>query len=297
MKLKPIFDTNVFGDLQRGLIADSDWKFLLRHSPGNGWPLSQVTALELLAAVHLAPNDFTSVRRRIEIAYHLSSGKVLEDPRILICKDVLRIPFPADQLAPAASTVSRYMDGVRRALTLNQLLNNGVSVKGMRFQIKSTSVLGDLMAGPKKQWMTTLENTATEKAPGWRDVLEKTGRRLPAELRQQLEPMSAWDAQRASFINSLLNWLHADVNAITTAELSERLDAVIEFTIFVVREFLLRNYNPKKHDGDVFDQFQLQYLAMDRFVIVSRDSDLSNRTQQSSQADRIMSFDQFLRTL
>ncbi|HEY1262216.1 MAG TPA: hypothetical protein VGF06_01765, partial [Terriglobales bacterium] len=121
--------------------------------------------------------------------------------------------------------------------------------------------------------------------------------RLPSELRQQLKSMSAWETQRPSFINSLLNWLHAGSNPQVAAELSKRLDAVIEFTIFVVRAFLLGDYNPEKHDSDVFDQFQLQYLAMDRFVIVSRDSDLSIRTQQSSQAARIMSFDQFLTTL
>jgi len=76
-----------------------------------------------------------------------------------------------------------------------------------------------------------------------------------------------------------------------------RLDAVLDFTIFVAREFLLRNHLLKKHQSDVFDQFQLQYLAMDRFVIVSADPDLSTRTRQSSQADRIMSFEQFLKTL
>jgi hypothetical protein len=71
----------------------------------------------------------------------------------------------------------------------------------------------------------------------------------------------------------------------------------MEFTIFVVREFLLRDYSLEKHQSDVFDQFQLQYLAMDRFVIVSGDPDLSTRTRQSSRAARIMSFDQFLGTL
>jgi len=65
----------------------------------------------------------------------------------------------------------------------------------------------------------------------------------------------------------------------------------------VAREFLLTNYSLEKHQSDVFDQFQLQYLAMDRFIIVSGDSELSARTKLSPQAARIMSFDQFLRTL
>src|ERR1700688_201748 len=116
-------------------------------------------------------------------------------------------------------------------------------------------------------------------------------------MRKELEPMSAWQAQRATFTKALLDWLHAKVDANVVNEMCIRLDAVLEFTMFVTREFLLRNYSPEKHDSDVFDQFQLQYLAMDDFVIVSGDSDLSRRTQQSPQASRIMSFDQFVRTL
>ncbi len=104
-------------------------------------------------------------------------------------------------------------------------------------------------------------------------------------------------AQRSNFIETLLGWLHASTDPEVVAELSTRLDAVLEFTTFVSREFLLRNYNPDKHDSDVFDMFQLQYLAMGRFVIVSEDSGLVNRTSQSCQAERIMSFQAFLRML
>ena len=79
--------------------------------------------------------------------------------------------------------------------------------------------------------------------------------------------------------------------------MSGRLDAVLEFTIFICREFLLNNYALEKHQSDVFDQFQLQYLAFQRFVIVTADPDLSKRTQESSQAPRIMTFQQFLGTI
>ena len=66
--------------------------------------------------------------------------------------------------------------------------------------------------------------------------------------------------------------------------MSGRLDAVLEFTIFICREFLLNNYALEKHQSDVFDQFQLQYLAFQQFVIVTADPDLSKRTQESSQS-------------
>lgn len=298
MRPTPIFDTNIFGDVQRGLISLADWGHLLHHRPGRGWPLSQVSALELLVGVHVAkPEDFPNVRQRIELAYKLSSGRVLNDPRFLLCRDVLHIPFPPDQLPPASSVITKYMDVIRRAKTLDQLLRGRVLYRGKFFGMTSTSVLADLMAGPKRDWAAQVEKMAEERYPEWRDLFQKTGRRLPTSLRKELEPISVWRAQRPTFVKALLEWLGATVTPELVAELSTRLDAVLEFTLFVAREFLLGNYSLEKHQSDVFDQFQLQYLAMDRFVIVTADPDLSTRTRKSPQASRIMSFDQFLGTL
>lgn len=298
MRQTPIFDTNVFGDVQRALISQTDWNDLLRYRPSRGWRLSSVTALELLAGLDAAlPQDFLHVQERIALAYHLSNGRILEDPRVLLCKELLHIPFPPGQLAPSSRVISRYMDVIRRAKSLEQLLNTGVPYKGLKPRLITTSVLADVMAGPKKAWMAAVEAIADKNYPAWRELFQQTGRRLPPEMRKELELRSAWQAQRPVFIKALLDWLGASTGPELVAQISTRLDAVLEFTIFVAREFLLRNYSLAKHQSDVFDQFQLQYLAMDRFVIVSGDPDLSTRTRQSPQAARIMSFDQFLLTL
>lgn len=188
------------------------------------------------------------------------------------------------------------MDVVRRANSLEQLLK-GLPYKGRMARLDTTSVLADVMAGPKKDWMAAVERMADETYPAWRDLFQKTGRRLPPEMRREVESRSAWQTQRPVFIKSLLDWLGASSDPEMVTKLSTRFDAVLEFTIFVTREFLLRNYSPEKHQSDVFDQFQLQYLAFERFVIVSRDPDLPFRARQSWQAARIMPFDQFLRTL
>jgi hypothetical protein len=193
--------------------------------------------------------------------------------------------------------ISKYMDVVRRATTMSQLLRRGVSYRGKLARINSTSVLAELMAGPKRQWAAEVKKMADEHYPTWRELFRRTGRRLPSEMRKELEPRSAWQRQRPAFIKALLQWLHAPIDLEVVANISTRLDAVLEFTIFVAREFLLRNYSLEKHQSDVFDQFQLQYLAMDRFIIVTGDPDLSIRTRRSAQAPRIMSFHQFLASL
>jgi hypothetical protein len=59
-------------------------------------------------------------------------------------------------------------------------------------------------------------------------------------------------------------------------------DASLEFANFVLREFLTSNYSVEKHASDVYDQFQLRYLAVDRFIIVTDDSDLTKRTARSA---------------
>jgi hypothetical protein len=297
VRLIPIFDTNIFGDLQRGSISQDAWRRVRQRAPGRGWPLSSVTALELLAAVDAAPAaSFLDVKQRISAAYSMCSGRILEDPRMLLCKEILRIPFPTDQAAPAGNVIARQMDVVRRSNSLEQLLK-GIPYKGRHIKMNATDAITQVMAGPKKDWKVAVERMADEYYPGWREHFKNTGKRIPPEKKKELKPRSTWQPQRAEFIKSLMRWLNTNETPELVDDLCKRFDAVLEFTIFISREFLIGNYSLEEHDSDVFDMFQLQYLAMDRFVIVSNDPDLAHRTHHSHQASRIMAFDQFLSTL
>lgn len=164
-------------------------------------------------------------------------------------------------------------------------------------KLDATSILTDIMAWPKLGWTAAMERMADEVYPPWRDLFRQIQRRLPREMMKELGP--AWQArQRPIFIKALLDWLGASTGPEVVADISAKLDAVLEFTMYVVRDFLVQpSYSLENHQSDIFDMFQLQYLAFDRFVIVSSDSDLTKRTRQSSQAHQIISFDHFLRTL
>jgi len=298
----PIFDTNIFGDAQDGSIPQSDWRLLLRHRPGRGWALSAVTALELLAGLHdLRSETFPQLKERVELAFKLSNGRILEEPRVLLCAKVLHIPFPPDLVPPAADALARYLDVVRRAKSLAEILETRVPYKGSLTRGKGragfrTSVLNELVAGPKNQWVERVQALATDIYPRWRELFHETGKRLPPEKRKELQSPHTWEAERHRFVESMLAWLGGSTEPESVAQATKRLDAVLEFTIFVAREFLTGNYSLEKHQSDVYDQFQLHYLAIDGFVIVSQDSDLSQRTSRSCQRDRIMSFEQFLQT-
>ena len=117
--------------------------------------------------------------------------------------------------------------------------------QGGRVRINTTSILTEVMAGPKREWMKTVENMAA------------TGERLPADVAEDLQQRSTWLALRPTYVKGLLSWLGASDEPSLVDELSRRLDAAMEFVTFVTREFLLRNYNLEKHQSDVFDHFQL----------------------------------------
>jgi hypothetical protein len=109
----PIFDTNVIADVQRGRISRADWQAVLRHRPRHGWPLSSVTALELLAGLEdIPPGKFAPVSEQLDLAFDLSKGRILEDPRHLICSEVLHVPFPS-QFKPFGRFVTRFLDVAR----------------------------------------------------------------------------------------------------------------------------------------------------------------------------------------
>jgi hypothetical protein len=144
----PIFDTNVLADVQRDKISQSDWSALLRHRPGHGWPLSSVTAFERLAAVDAArPENFPNVKQRIALAYNLCKGRVLEDARFLICRELLHIPAP-ETLPRFAATAQKHMDVVRRANSFDELTSSGVQFKSMRRRRRINRSAGPLLTEP-----------------------------------------------------------------------------------------------------------------------------------------------------
>jgi len=117
-------------------------------------------------------------------------------------------------------------------------------------------------------------------------------------MRRKIEPLSAWTTEKRFFIEVLLrDLLGTKPEPAVVDVMMEKFSAVVEFSMFVLHAFLIGNYSIEKNSSDVVDQFQLRYLAMDRFVIVTGDPDLSKRTAQSPQDDRIMTLHGFLETL
>jgi len=301
MRSIPLFDTNIFPDRQKGEISDGDWQHLLRHRPPRSWPLSAITVLELLVGVHrVAPEKFDQVKGQLALAWELSKGRVLDEPRVLLCRHLLRRPFPLEPISKNA--LSSLMKVTCLANSQEEILERRVPYKRLMYRGKrlagiDTTLIDNLMAGPKEQWVKQIETQLTEIYPNWCEHLQKTGLRLPEELRIRLESSEVWDLSRLKFSESILVWLGADADHPSPSEFAHRIDAVLRFTFWVLRESLLCRYAYDQHESDIYDQFQLHYLAAERYVFVTNDQKLRNRTSEFSQADRILSFEQFLKTL
>lgn len=248
---------------------------------------------------------FVQQKEQVELAYRLSKGRIHEEPRFLICNEVLGRSLPREVPRLPVEILADHLTVVRCAKSLEEILSNRVLVKRLQTRGEGHAgtagfkplVLEELVAGPKRAWQNEVKRNASEIYPRWLEHFQETGKRLPDEPSKKVASRLVSDAERAEYSKSFLRWMRAPEEPDAVAEITRRLDAVLELTIFVTREFLTRNYNLEKNESDVYDQFQLNYLAMDRFIIVSEDKNLRTRTARSSQAKRIMSFDEFLKRL
>jgi len=142
LRTTPIFDTNIFGHVQDGSISPKEWRFLLAHRPGHGWPLSSVTALELLAGIDekVRPEKFVQQKEQVEFAYQLSKGRIHEEPRFLICNEVLGRPLPPQIPRLPIEVLADYATVVRLAKSLEEILSNRVLVRGLLTRGKGRAV-------------------------------------------------------------------------------------------------------------------------------------------------------------
>jgi hypothetical protein len=178
------------------------------------------------------------------------------------------------------------VSAIRRARTLLRLLAR-----------LGTSGPKEVVDGVKKKWIGQVKSFADGIYPDWQIHFEQTGRRVPLEIRREFISEKRWTALDADFVERFLQWFHAKPEPRLVADMAARLDPVLKFTRFVAREFVVGKYLLAKNDSDVFDQFQLHYLALDGFILVSHDPDLSKRTSGSQQTARIMPFEKFLQSL
>src|SRR5580693_8283781 len=109
---------------------------------------------------------FEPFKEQINLAFALCRGRVLEDPRRLICSEILHITPPED-FVTFGTTIQRYMDVARRADSRDDVVKNNVRYKQTLTQGRGRagfppSVVTELVAGPKRKWRATVESMADQ---------------------------------------------------------------------------------------------------------------------------------------
>jgi hypothetical protein len=298
MRPTPLFDTNIFSDVATGKITPATWASLKKVRPRRGWPLSCITAMELLAGIDKAcGDDFESAQIAIAKSYELSSGRVLKEPRALLCEELLKCEFPEGQIEP--KVLSRHLLVVSRAKNKQDLLKHEVFIRQHSRRTSTyagfdPSIVATLMEGPKEKWVGMLEAVLTEAAPSWRDRVAKGEPYFSAAERDEVKRKEVWVRKRSDFLRAFTDWLSPDIDEEELRRLGEKMDLVLTFAIAIVKEVLLRNYSFSKHDSDMYDLLQLHYLAFDRYVFVTADDRLRSKLSASGQAGRLLNLHEFL---
>jgi hypothetical protein len=301
MRTTPLFDTNVFSDAANGDISQREWTLLKKQRPRRGWPLSAVTAMELLAGVDAVPDpQFSNARDAIRLAYELSAGRILPEPRALICEKIFARRLPEVEIRPAL--LSKHMLVACRAANKRELLEGRVLVARLSRHSETRggfdpALITQLLRGPKETWVAALAAELDTKSPFWRERAERGKRHLPDESQKRMDQPEVWVQHRAGLLKSFTDWLAPGLTEEEVQKTGQRIDAVLQLAISIVKDVLLRNYAFSKHESDIYDLLQLHYLAFDQFTFVTRDQRLMSKLRQSSQADRILVFRRFLATL
>jgi hypothetical protein len=301
MRLTPLFDTNVFSNASMGLIDQASWRFLRKHRTRKGWPLSAVTAIELLAGLRMVPQDkFGKARDAIALAFDLSSGRVLKEPRQLVCEQLFGREFPEAEIR--TKVLSNFLLVASRAREKRELSERKVFIKRHSSRVNTyggfdPAIVGDLLKGPKEKWVETLGSVLNQVTPLWRERIARGEAYLSPVERMKLRGKAVWTDKRAEFLRAFTEWLSPGLNEQQLLCIDQKMDAVLTLAISILRDVFLRNYAFSKHDSDVYDLFQLHYLALDRYVLVTDDERLAKRLDVSTQRSKVMSFGAFLGTL
>ena len=166
-------------------------------------------------------------------------------------------PFPIRHSSPSARS-STHLTVIRRERSLFRLLEGPVPWRhGFAVQLGTATAPKEVVDGVKNEWTRQVEAFTDGIYPEWRTHFDQKRRRVPPDIRREFKPEARWAPQDSYFVESFLRWLGAKPEPQLLSEMTARLDAVVRFTRFVVRQFVIGEYSLAQNDSDVFDQFQL----------------------------------------
>jgi hypothetical protein len=120
----------------------------------------------------------------------------------------------------------------------------------------------------------------------------QTGKDAHAQALQGLRSKTTLRPTRQQWAVGVLHDLQIQITTLNVASLCSALDAAYEYDNYLYNLAQKNSYDFSKHDSDWLDSQQLYYLADPNVFLVTFDSKLKQRIAGSSQADRILNFEE-----
>lgn len=265
------FDTQVLSLVARRKICEQDWRTVTRYVNRNAQHcVSLMTMYELLAGA--ATGDES---RFIEYRDAFSALRISRYQTYLpLVRDFVRnrlfdLPMSRTDFGP--DELSKWIDILVRSASRAELLNGLVALDRsgeLTYGFKLRMVQCHILKG-KAQYI----------------------RRLRALRAQAREPDNI-----GYWASKMVHQLQLPLTRANKQILQKALEPVYRHDASVRAKSLTnRNFNFKKHASSWLDSNQLFYLADSNFVFVSADAKLIQELSGSTQAKRVILFDQLLR--
>jgi hypothetical protein len=301
-KVKILFDTNVFRDIQRGNISEGQVDSALEKlaSQGDGY-FSALSLFEL--GSHLDDQErenYERFRDAFRAAERLCA-RALPDPESFMGRHAFHIEPSWESineeevllLARLINAADTYDElAVSREVKLHGQMVRATFNRGFLRAFRA-KVEGDYVAD-------MYDNVANRVIPDY-DLKRKQGtgpvRLNEGPERTKFLQFLQGSEMREELVRSQATRLALDWDMIpaTVEDVSNRLDAFFSAFLTILTEFLRDGYNPEKNKNDFNDIHFLSYLCDPEVVFVTQDGRARKKVSDSSpQSKRIFSFKEWL---
>jgi hypothetical protein len=123
---------------------------------------------------------------------------------------------------------------------------------------------------------------------------KKTGSSVLEVGREEIKRNYPFDKWKRDLPDQLLEVANIERTHETIEAMRRNCDAYFTFTVILLRDSVIGNYDFEKNSNDFHDGMQLLYMSRPSFCMVTDDRGLIARTDKSSQRTRIVTTDEFV---
>jgi len=268
---KLFLDTNICIDVASGKICLAEWRLVRKYINAHyRYYVSWVTLKELLTKLGRGSDDcFQRNKEPLRVLYGPAKRRFLPYPSVFAIRSVLGVSIARNYKSNLAE--ENVLEAVLRAAIVapnKAALRSGIRARGQR---RFTRIdLDDF------------------------DAHENAPQNEHAELLQGIREGTIDKPERRKWSAWILHQCGLTPYFDDCEQLGGALDAAYCFSLSLSKFANDRGYDFKKRASDWGDTFQLFYLCDDSMHFLTKDADFRNRTRDSPQSCRILTYKEFV---